>query len=82
VHAAERAGESNRDVHQLRSGLKPARTSSEESRPLPGCEVPPFESDANSYMSSDMHAHNCEAFVRKLRACRMPNGSSRRASPR
>jgi len=29
-----------------------------------------------------LHLHNCEAFVRKLRACRIPNGSSRRASLR
>src|SRR5258707_15829379 len=26
----------------------------------------------------ELHLHNCEAFVRKRRACRSPNGSSRR----
>jgi hypothetical protein len=30
----------------------------------------------------ELHLHNCEAFVRKRRACRIPKGSSRRASLR
>ena len=30
----------------------------------------------------ELHLHNCDAFVRKRRACRIPNGSSRRASLR
>jgi hypothetical protein len=49
----------------------------------------PRENDANDPIRTlarprllVLHLHNCEAFIRKRRACRIPNGSSRRASLR